>query len=868
MVFDRAKHSKCGECPFAEHKMVKGTGPEEPKIVVLGEAPGADEEKEGKPFVGASGGFLRALFGEAGYSFDQTWRTNVITKRPPKNVITSFEAEKAILSCRSGFLAELAHLSARGAKVIVPVGNTALSALGITEKIGQARGSIYMIRMFNGAIAPVQKPPYDFLVVPTYHPSYLIRGNQREAVTVVNDLSKAVSLLDGTYKPPTERFNLSPTLEEFNWFVDRCEGKLVAVDIEKTGGLSPYKGDIMMVGLALNGEEAMVVPFITKGGMRYWSGNEEKEVRGRLNTVLKGRTIYQNSLFDIRVLRAFGYDPAPPEHDTLLLSHSISPELKHNLGYIVSIYGRTPYWKDVVLKSDKAILAQADDVIRRYNARDCVVLHQVLKPMLADLKENGTGSTYEMELKLVWPVLEIMENGIKLSPTRLKKFREDLAKQLLEAERSLGKLANLPEGFSPSSDDHIRLLVYGYKANQFEKAREELKKYEENPKLNKNTRKYKGLVEKDTVATETEPIYLPKGPRKKTDSGVPATGKDALAELGATIARRIAYLAKFDRQTPDRVEERKRLERSRDIIRQVLAYRKVAKLYSTYTGFATGPDGRVHFPYKIHGTATGRFASGDRDDEAGNGQNIPKVVKQVFVAEKNWRLVEMDYSNLELRILAYLADDDVLIKTFEEGKNVHDENTRLLFDIDEDHPDWDVMRRASKTYIFGRNYGGGLKGIHQRVLMQVPESGLDFKKFKEIDAEYRRLHPKYDQWYTNTVRKIKIAKRVENAFGRVRVLLGTDHEILREGINFPIQSTAADLINYGLIDLQKTFREEDRLVKLVGSVHDSVLMEAYKSQVDDCVAIAKHVLERPVEMAGRTVSFPVDVKIGTNWSFS
>jgi DNA polymerase-1 len=247
-----------------------------------------------------------------------------------------------------------------------------------------------------------------------------------------------------------------------------------------------------------------------------------------------------------------------------------------------------------------------------------------------------------------------------------------------------------------------------------------------------------------------------------------------------------------------------------------------------------------------------------------NAQNLPKEAKKVFVPEDGWSFVQFDFSNLELRMLAIVSDDDVLKRTFKEGKNVHSENCKAMFQITEEDPLWSAARKACKTYIFGRNYGGGLRGIFERVAKAVPELNLTYRRFCDIDRAYRREHPAYTKWVSRVTERVKATRKLTSCFGRVRHFLGTPSEIVREGLNFPIQSPSADLMNLCLIKVYE-YCKGKRDVKLIGTVHDSVLLEVKDNKVKDTVKDVKTILEAPVKIDGEEYVFPVDVEVGKSW---
>lgn len=842
-TYSRAKTSNCSTCPLRDENRVWGQGKTQANVAIIGEAPGSQESILKEPFVGPAGKWLSAGISNAGYKRSAVWLTNVLSCRPPDNEIMCAEAIEAKKNCRPGFEAELKKLKAEGVRVLIPVGNTALKALGINESISKARGSVY--------------ERDGFFIVPTYHPSYIMRGQVKEEGTWIGDLKKAFEIAEKPdWKPPKENFILFPKLKDIQAVDEqiRSTKPLTAVDIET------WQGKIFCTGFGFSSEDAIVVPIYRRGGHLYWESTQWKKVREIISRWLRSFPLmFQNALFDLKYLRAEGFlsDDYRLEHDIMLLHHAIHPEIYHNLGYIVSIYGDTPFWKDISFKN---IASTDDKELRTYNARDCVVLHQVLPSMLADLEEfQVTETYYHVSLPLVKPVLSMTEAGMKVNQFRLKKWKTELGEKISGLEAQMRSLAGLPACFKFSSGDHIRRVLYGEIAPQFEKAKKELEAYEKpGTKKRKNTKKYRELMDQYTVGYTTEALYQTKATRRKTDSGLLSTDKKAILAVEIAGKTRLSELNNLKRKTAKHDDERKHIEKLLLFCSLFRQWAESAKLLSTYTSFVLDKNSRVHAQFKIHGTATGRLSS-----NSPNMQNVPQSAKRIFVPEKDYLFIEADYSNLELRILAYLCDDKPSIEVFESGGNIHDENTRQLFGLEPGDPMWKTARHACKTYRFGRNYGGGLYGIYAQVMEQVPELNLSFNTFKEVDAAYEKLHPNYKRWYYDTLRTVKKDRVIRNPFGRQRIFLGQEYQIEKEGVNFPIQSGAADVINPATVRIWERLRTLD--ARLVVQVHDSLMVECRKSLKKEVMGIMKEEMEKPVTIGKYTVTLPVDFKVGSSW---
>jgi DNA polymerase len=605
----RAK-AKCKECPLAGYcNKVRGESTsEKPRIAFIGEAPGADEDKLGHPFVGSAGQELDRMLAKAGIYRQNAYLLNLINCRPPNNDLASDEGQEALIACRSGFEEELVALYDNGVRTLVPLGGNAASALGIEGAIHKVRGSVY-----EATIAGKH-----FWCVPTFHPSYIIRGQWSEEPTCINDINKAIEIATNGYKPPKEDFLLFPTVLDIEARTkDILKRKpLLGVDTETTA-LTYYEAEIFVMSLALSGEEAFSIPFYSQHFMPYWKNSDLARVKNCLYEILeKCPTMYQNAPFDVSVLEANGFKVGNIAHDVLLIHHAIHPELPHNLGYIVSIYGATPFWKDIKLKFPR--MRETPDIeLRTYNCRDSAVLHQVLKPMLQDLHETGTEHIYyNYSLKLIRPTLELTYNGMKLDQNRLRKWKKDLELELTGYETELKTIGNLPEDFNLQSPHHLSYWFYGELPRSYDVWKRELASYEEEgSKKKKTTKKYAELREKLSFYGRVKPLARSKSQTKRNKTGYAKDEKALLlSRLAATTE--IELISKFRRPTIEHKARLIELEKLRDVLILFQKRQKTAKLLSTYTDFDLGPDGRVHPLFKIHGTATGRLSSGGNDERS------------------------------------------------------------------------------------------------------------------------------------------------------------------------------------------------------------------------------------------------------------
>jgi len=597
--------SKCSECALAGYcTKVRGeSASDKPKLALIGEAPGKDEDEKGRPFVGSAGQELDRMLAKAGIHRHNVYVLNLINCRPPENDLDSSEGVEALEMCRPGLEQELLELHAKGVRTLITLGNKPSSALGIEGAIHKIRGSVYKATVAGK----------DFWVVPTFHPSYIIRGQWSEEPTCINDINKAISIATEGYTPPKEDFLLFPTVRDIEARTkDILKRKpLLGVDTETTA-LTYYEAEVFTMSLALSSEEAFSIPFYSQGFIPYWKNGDLIRVKNCLYEILeKCPTMYQNAPFDVSVLESNGFKIGRIEHDVLLIHHAIHPELPHNLGYIVSIYGATPFWKDVKLKFSR--MCQTPDIdLRTYNCRDSVVLHQVLKPLLQDLKETGTEHIYyDYSLKLIRPTLELTYNGMKLDRGRLNAWKRELELELATLESQLRTIGNLPESFNLQSPHHLSYWFYGEGPKNLEAWINELSEYDvEGSKKKKNTKKYAELKTKVDIYDQVRPLPRSKSMVKRNKTGY---SKDEKALLLSRLAANTEYelISKFRKPTAEHKKRLADLELLRLALMLFQKRQKTAKMLSTYTDFDIGPDGRVHPLFKIHGTATGRLSSGN-----------------------------------------------------------------------------------------------------------------------------------------------------------------------------------------------------------------------------------------------------------------
>jgi DNA polymerase-1 len=305
-----------------------------------------------------------------------------------------------------------------------------------------------------------------------------------------------------------------------------------------------------------------------------------------------------------------------------------------------------------------------------------------------------------------------------------------------------------------------------------------------------------------------------------------------------------------------------------DLPRRVLDWRQLSKLKSTYTDALQdhiNPDtGRVHTSYSIAGANTGRLASTDP-----NLQNIPvrseegRRIREAFIADAGKTLVSLDYSQIELRILAHIADIPALKQAFADGLDIHAMTASEMFDVPLDKMTPDIRRQA-KAINFGVIYG--ISGFGLARNLRIPRS--EAQGF--IDRYFERF-PGIKDYMDSTIAFAKEHGHVKTLFGRmihtpeINSKGPTAGFARRAAINAPIQGTAADVIRRAMIRMDQAI--DGLPAKMLLQVHDELIFEVEDSAVADTIARVKQVMEGAADPAVHLdVPLIVDAGQGASWA--
>lgn len=312
------------------------------------------------------------------------------------------------------------------------------------------------------------------------------------------------------------------------------------------------------------------------------------------------------------------------------------------------------------------------------------------------------------------------------------------------------------------------------------------------------------------------------------------------------------------------------LEKLRDeyeIVEWVLEYRHLAKLKSTYvTGLSAVVNektGRIHSRFNQTVTSTGRISSTEP-----NMQNIPvrtelgREIRRMFVAEKpDWCLLDADYSQIELRVLAHIADDKSMIEAFENGEDIHTQTASNVFGVPLNEVT-SQMRSRAKAVNFGIVYGIGAFSLARDI-------GTSRKEAQEYIDGYLRHYHKVSEYMQSTVENAKNDGFITTMLGRRRYMpeLKASNQMVRAfgervAMNAPIQGSAADIIKIAMVNVYKRLKAEGLSAKLILQVHDELIVEAPESEKEIAGKILKEEMENAYKLS---VPLRVDMNSGKSW---
>lgn len=307
------------------------------------------------------------------------------------------------------------------------------------------------------------------------------------------------------------------------------------------------------------------------------------------------------------------------------------------------------------------------------------------------------------------------------------------------------------------------------------------------------------------------------------------------------------------------------LAQSFELPRLIIEYRELDKLKSVYTDalpHQIANDGRIHCQLNQTVAATGRLSSSEP-----NLQNIPirsdlgRRIRKAFVAEPGHKIISADYSQLELRLLAHITQDAVMLEAFQKGEDIHARTARLVFGAKTDE-ELKEARRFAKIVNFAIAYAIEPWGLSQRV-------GISRQEAKKVIEDYYNTYKGVRRYMDEVPIRAREHGYVRSIYGRIRPLPGINDRNAnirkaaeREAINMPIQGTASDIVKIAMLHVDEQLKRNKLKARLLMQVHDELLLEVPQGEVDQVEKMIKHEMETAVSL---DVPLVADVGVGDNW---
>jgi len=808
------------------------------RICFVGEAPGEEEDFEGRPFIGSAGQLLKRCFSQKSIITSDVILDNVFCQRPPKNNIGYFFRDKSnkfltwegeehieMLRQRLTSLYESSSVN-----VIVALGATALRALTGRSRITKWRGSVLPCTLVEG-----------FKVYPMNHPSAVNRSQQemRERKLTGEKKKRALNLLPTFlldldrvleqshsrefHRPPrTFEINMSfeqtiQTLEQFTRNSTDC-----SVDIET---LPDVTGPIVwMIGFSPSPEISHTIYFIRGGGFA-WPENLHAKILVAISQyfLCPAKKIFQNGGYDLAVLgRYYGLRLAPGTfEDTMWAHQSNYPYINMGLANLASIYTWEPYYKD----DGKVHFGKrsSDNAEGVYNGRDCCVTKEVLPIIRRDGRELGTSQNYERTLSVFPAHLAMTLRGVKINVNA----KEHLATDFLHKSRFHQEQVNLKcEGvYNLNSTDQKSRLLYGYLGLKLHYSRDTHK-----------------------VTTDKEAL-------QKLHKEYPPTAFQG------------------------------------EIVKHIIDYQKFAKLSQTYTAMQIDTDGRVRTAYgwvstwRTNSSGSPFVFDFDKKKQAGsNLQNIPvrseegRMVRKLFIADEGMVFLASDLRQAEAMVVAWEAEDLAKIELFLDGSlDVHWEYAKDIFDIPKDtkylakdgtftdrytsvehtHKEY---RDLSKTTRHATNYDEGPYKFQASLISFGFH--LPFSTCRDILAGAKSKDPMLAEWKRKIREKLQADRYLISSIGDKRLCQARlNDDTYRAFYAFSPQNTVGRILQ----DAAQEIHTRLPYVELLLNIHDEVIVQLKPEDIPRAIIDIRSAMERPLIIHGRSLTIPCDFKTGPNW---
>jgi uracil-DNA glycosylase family 4 len=868
----------CSECPLAKNgrpdRPVAGEGPKQPLFIALGEGPGRTEQAMGRPFVGPSGKLFERALKANNITREQIFVANSTLCLPPheKNDDMMKQAREC---CAPRLKQELAMFPGLPVLTLGAVGAQAM--LGDKFKLGQIVSSLQDVDVDGtGSRA----------VIPTHHPARILRGGDGKSTSaravdtlflnIIYDVGKVKALAEGRnirFSDDTEIETESP--EKAFYLIERIAAEIESVgeaslDVETDGEDAVITGLTAIAVGTINWAASVAYPLLeprTPWGRKSWA------ILRRLFSNPKIRWVLQNRIFDELVNSRYGAPLAGPVDDIMLKHHAAFPGASHKLQDEATQFLAVQPWK-AEYRAGRDEKGRPDTIenLCKYNARDALVTARLNAPLDRCIEATGTRKVYEVDNALTVIARRMQLVGIPIqrrrnqelhvgfqevikrtraeieAPTRDEEFRRKFCDQLAVITARKGR-KNDPPDF---------LLRHAIRMDEFFNGIRKKKL----PGFVKGKGPLQFNIGNDTHIAA---YLMAKGyrmPVVTAKTGKPSTKKDVL-------------------ETLTHIPE----------VRTILEFREARKLDSTFVAklplMGNEEFQRLHPSWGVH-LITGRWRSSP------NLQNWPKQtmkgrpnLRGQVVARIGKLLVGADFAQIEARLNGWMSGDPFLLSIFTDNYGkcpagcdpkqepvkfcpMHDIHTVFAVEV---FANFLSMDKATKSELrdivkrgeYGGFYGGEVETLYKSIVMLYPH--VTMPEVARIVQIITSKMQRFLAWHNELVREAMQMGEIRSAIlGRRRTFpLGNAEPNVV--FNFPIQASAADIVDLGILKLDRMLRERfgKAFIELLVQGHDSVLFEVDEEIADDVADTVTEALSQEHDYRGNRMIFPAKATVAENW---
>lgn len=745
--------------------MMQPTGPCPARIMIVGEAPGEQEEARGMPFVGASGQELDRMLAEAGIARNQCFVTNVVRVRPPGNDLNNFIAARKAditpkhLSVRDKMclpvVAEGISMLAREIglcrpNVIIALGNVSMWALTGKWGITSWRGSQLECDLSTGL-------EYTVKVLPAYHPAAILRQWSWRQI-LVHDLRRAkVQAESRDIIRRDYSFVIRPDYSTAVGVLHTLHSALASGPLKLSIDIETRAGHIACIGIAWSSTQAICIPLMcVERPEGYWSAEDEFNILTGIRQVLTHPNcvgIGQNFLYDAQYFHRWLLYHPRIARDTMLGQHVCFSNLPKGLDFLSSMYCEYHvYWKDEGKEWDPG--KHDEDQYWGYNCKDAVITYEVDEVIQRNTDAMNLRAVHDFQQKLFWPVLRTMNRGVRPNTALRSEFAMHLMDEIAAREQWIIDVVGHP--LNTRSPKQMQEFFYG-----------DLK---QRPCFDRKTR---------NVTCNDEAL--------------------------STIAAREPIL--------------------RPLIRKISELRSLGVFLSTFVNAPLDSDGRIRCSFNIGGTETYRFSSSKNAFGTGlNLQNIPSGgdeddlelpnVRKLFIPDPGCTFFDIDLSSADLRIVVWESDEPEMKAMLREGLDPYTEIAKEFYH-DPSITKKDPRRQTFKAFAHGTNYLGSAKGLAERL-------GLSVHDAEKTQAWYFGRFKRIKKWQDDLKDQVFKRRMVENVFGYRQYFFDRiEGTIFNQAAAWIPQSTVACLINRAYVNVDSTLTDQHGIEVLL-QVHDSL----------------------------------------------